>query len=263
MHSVTLNVLVRNRFVVFGRDLFGASSDPVLDTTLFYFSLTLLLSLFSLTSRFSAACHPATSVTSWSWRASSPSRAWTKRTRPAHTRSWRRSAASSFSFLCSSWASRTCFLPSAPKRRWCPWRSGPETGRTHLCVHVLVHSFWKAGRSVTSTQAAILEAASVWKQLHVHFKCRTFKKLGYYLKLEVEVVESFVCCQEGKQQFLQSFNHGAEHLLPINDVIISKTWTELKCAVLEKLGFSWNLKSLPVKTTPRVSSFNILQKRIR
>lgn len=81
-------------------------------------------------SRSSEVFRPATSVASWSWRATSPSRAWRRRTRSGLARSCRGSADSWSSSLCSSCPSRTCCPPSAPRRPWCPWRSGPEASAT-------------------------------------------------------------------------------------------------------------------------------------
>lgn len=45
------------------------------------------LRLILLSPRYSVACHPATSGTSWSWRATWPSRAWRGRTLPGLERS--------------------------------------------------------------------------------------------------------------------------------------------------------------------------------
>lgn len=101
--------------------------------------LVSLFTFFSLASRFSAVSRPATSLTSCSWRATWPSPAWIRRTQLAPARSWRRFAVSWSSFLFSSCPSRTYFLPLAPRRPWCPWRSGPEAdGEAHVCIHVFV-----------------------------------------------------------------------------------------------------------------------------
>lgn len=134
------------------------------------FRTTSPLTLFS---RFSVACRPATSGTSWSWRATWPSWAWTRRTRPGLTRSLRRSAASWSSFLFSSWASRTCSLPSAPRRPWCPWRSGPETEEL-----TPVHSAY--GRSIKPTLVPF------WRKTAAHPFLKSWREkqiCDCYLKL--------------------------------------------------------------------------------
>lgn len=88
--------------------------------------LSAALTFLSTCCRFSAACRPATCGTSRSWRASWPNPAWPETTRPAPRRSWRRSAASWSSSRSSSWVNRTCCRPSAARRPWSPWRSGPD-----------------------------------------------------------------------------------------------------------------------------------------